>query len=226
MGIRVLIAEDDEDIRSVLKRYLEAEGFECDEVGTLFDLKKKLSENVYSVVLLDLMFPDGIAMDEIPEMKVSHPETAILIISARDRDLDRIFGIELGADDYITKPFNPREVIARVKAILRRMGKEQKVLKFGKLEIFLEDYLVRYDGKIIEMTAKEFEVLKLLAITPNKVFSREEILDRVWKDEYVSDRVVDVHISAIRAKIGKGWIKTVRGLGYKFSSRGDENDRS
>lgn len=226
MGVKVLIAEDDEDIRSVLKRYLETEGYECDEAESLFDLKKKLSEGTYNVLLLDLMFPDGVAMDEIPEIKVSHPEMAIIIISARDRDMDRIFGIELGADDYVTKPFNPREVLARVKAVLRRMGKEQKVLRFGKLEIFPEDYIVRYDGKNVEMTAKEFELLKLLATTPNKVFSREEILNRVWGDDYVSDRVVDVHISAIRSKIGKGWIKTVRGLGYKFSTRGDEGDRT
>ncbi|MCD6550709.1 response regulator transcription factor [Thermotoga sp.] len=221
MRIKVLIAEDDGDIRSVLKRYLETEGYECDEAETLFDLRQKLSDNKYDVLLLDLMFPDGVAMDDIPEIKVSHPETAILIISARDKDLDRIFGIELGADDYITKPFNPREIIARVKAVLRRIGKEKKILKFGKLEIYPEDYLVKYDGKIVDMTAREFELLKLLATTPNKIFSREEILSRIWRDEYVSDRVVDVHISAIRSKIGKGWIKTVRGMGYKFSTRGD-----
>jgi len=221
MAIKVLIAEDDEDIRDVLKRFLEVEGFEYEEVKDLFELRKKLSEEAFDVVLLDLMFPDGTAMEDLPYIKASHPETAIIVISARDKDIDRISGIELGADDYVTKPFNPREVIARIKAVLRRMGKGQKVLRFGRLEIYPEDYVVKYDGKNVELTAKEFEILRLLASSPSRIFTRQEIVEKIWKDEYTVDRVVDVHISSIRAKIGKDWIKTIRGIGYKFSTKGD-----
>ncbi|QTA37785.1 response regulator transcription factor [Thermosipho ferrireducens] len=217
---RILIVEDDAGIREILKKYLVAEGFEIEEAGTLYEMREKISQKSFDVVLLDIMLPDGYATSEIPEFRVEFPETGIIIISARDTDMDRIFGIELGADDYIVKPFNPREVVARVKAFIRRTRGESEVIRFRELEIYCDEYLVKLNGKKVDLTGKEFEILRLLAKNSNRVFSRDEILDKIWKDEFISDRVVDVHISSLRNKIGKDWIITVRGIGYKFSTKG------
>jgi len=168
------------------------------------------------------MLPDGNALNEIQEIRTKFPDTGIIIISAKSTDLDKILGIELGADDYVGKPFNPREVVARVKAFIRRTKGSKEVIRYGKLEIYPEDYVVTYDGVPIELTSKEFEILRLLARRPDRVFSREQILEEVWKDDFeVFDRVVDVHINSLRKKLGKNWIVTVRGVGYKFSKKGD-----
>ncbi|ANQ53053.1 MULTISPECIES: response regulator transcription factor [Thermosipho] len=217
---KILIVEDDPLIRDVLKKYIVLEGFEIDEVESVFDLRKKLEEGKYDLILLDIMLPDGLSTDELPEIKVEYPEVGIIIISAKDSDSDKIFGLEIGADDYITKPFNPREVVARIKAYFRRVSGKKEVLRFGNLEIYCDDYVVLKEGQEVDLTAKEFEILCLLAKNQNVVFSRNRILDLVWKDEFISDRVVDVHISNIRNKLGKEWIITVRGAGYKFNARG------
>nr|MBP7303594.1 response regulator transcription factor [Fervidobacterium sp.] len=120
------------------------------------------------------------------------------------------------------KPFNPREVVARAKAYFRRTTGLKEVIKYGKLEIYPNDYIVTYNGVQVELTSKEFELLKLLAQRPDRVFSREQILEEIWKDEFdVFDRVVDVHINNLRKKLGKNWIVTIRGVGYKFSKKGD-----
>lgn len=218
---RILIVEDDEDVKEVLRRYLKVEGFNIDEASSIYEMRQALSKNDYDVILLDLMLPDGLATEEIPKIRALRAGIGIIVVSARDTDMDRIFGIELGADDYIIKPFNPREVVARVKAFLRRMKGKKEILRFGSLEIYPDDLVVKLDGKRVDLSVKEFKLLKILASSPSKVFSREELLDAVWgDDEFVSDRVVDVHISNIRNKLGKGWIKTVRRVGYKFG--GDE----
>ncbi|ABR31659.1 transcriptional regulator [Thermosipho melanesiensis] len=216
---RILIVEDDETLRDLLKRYIKSEGYEVDEAENNFEMRKKLSKERYDLVLLDIMLPDGLSTDELPEIKVLYPKLGIIIVSAKDNDSDKIYGLEIGADDYVTKPFNPREVVARIKAFFRRISGEREVIKFGQLQIFCDDYLVKLNDKIIDFTAKEFEILCLLAKNPNVVFSRERILDIVWKDEFISDRVVDVHISNIRNKLGKDSIITVRGVGYKFNAR-------
>ncbi|WP_126994155.1 response regulator transcription factor [Thermosipho globiformans] len=217
---RILIVEDDLSIRNILKKYLKSHGYEVDEVGSILDFRKKLYNDKFDLVLLDIMLPDGFSINELPDIKVNFPDLGVIIISARDSDNDKIYGLEIGADDYVAKPFNPREVIARIKSYFRRISKNNEYIKYGPLEIFCENYVVKLDNNEVEMTAKEFEVLCLLAKNPNYVFSREKILDTVWGDEFISDRVVDVHISNIRNKIGKSWIKTIRGAGYKFNPRG------
>lgn len=220
---RILIVEDDRDVRKVLKNYLSVEDLDIDEASNIQELREALSRKDYDVVLLDIMLPDGFATEEIPRMRAKSKDIGIIVISARDADMDRIFGIELGADDYIVKPFNPREVVARVKALLRRMKGHRRNLSFGKLEIYPDDFVVILDGERVELSTMEFKVLKLLASNPKKVFTREEILNMVWGDEeFISDRVVDVHVSNIRNKLGRRWIKTVRGVGYKFG--GERND--
>ncbi len=216
---KVLIVEDDEDIRDILKTYLQLEDVEIFEAATLSQMRNVLSkESNVDIILLDLMLPDGDAVDELPKVRALNKEIGIIIISAKNTDGEKILGIESGADDYITKPFNPREVTARVRALLKRIKKSESKMVFGPMEIYSNNYLVRYKGKNIELTSKEFEILDLLARNSGKVYTREEIIDKIWfGDEFITDRVIDVHISMIRSKIGKNWIKTIRNVGYKFN---------
>ncbi|SHH51249.1 response regulator transcription factor [Thermosipho atlanticus] len=217
---RILIVEDDVPIREVLAKFLISENYEVEEAGSILEMREKLENEKYDMILLDIMLPDGFSIDELPEIKINYPEIGIIIISARDSDIDKIYGLEIGADDYITKPFNPREVIARIKAYFRRTSNTGEILRFGNLKIYCDNYIVKIGDKEVELTSKEFEILCLLAKNSNKVFSRDEIIKRVWEDEFISDRAVDVHISNLRDKIGKHWIVTVRGMGYRFNTRG------
>ncbi|KUK81696.1 MULTISPECIES: response regulator transcription factor [Petrotoga] len=216
---KVLIVEDDEDIRDILKTYLRLEDLEIFEAGTLSQMRNVLNkESNIDIILLDLMLPDGDAVNELPKVRALNREIGIIIISAKNTDGEKILGIESGADDYITKPFNPREVTARVRALLKRLKKSESKMVFGPMEIYSNNYLVTYKGKNIELTSKEFEILDLLARNSEKVYTREEIIDKIWfGDEFITDRVIDVHISMIRSKIGKDWIKTIRNVGYKFN---------
>jgi two-component system OmpR family response regulator len=215
----VLIVEDDSDIRDILKTYLRLENYEILEAESLSKMRNILNNNSkIEIILLDLMLPDGDAVNELPLIRSSNKETGIIIISAKDTDGEKILGIESGADDYVTKPFNPREVLVRIKALLKRIEKNDIKLEYGPLEIYSNNYTLKYNGKNIDLTSKEFEIIDLLARNPDKVYSREEIIDKIWfGDEFISDRVIDVHISMIRSKIGKNWIKTVRNIGYKFN---------
>ncbi|HNY38079.1 MAG TPA: response regulator transcription factor [Petrotogaceae bacterium] len=218
----VLIVEDDEDIRDILKTYLTIEKIDVFEADSLNEMREKLKKFAVDLILLDIMLADGDSIDELPNIRAKYPEIGVIIVSAKGTDRDKIFGIESGADDYVTKPFNPREVVARVRALLKRTKKENDVLKFGSLEIYPNNYSVKYKTEVIELTGKEFEVLHLLARNPDRIFSREEIIDKVWyDDDYITDRVVDVHISMIRSKIKKDWIKTVRNVGYRFNKDAD-----
>ncbi|HCI30088.1 MAG TPA: DNA-binding response regulator [Fervidobacterium sp.] len=220
--MRILIVEDERIIAESLAKALETEGFECKIAGGINDMYNKLEAFSPDLILLDLMLPDGNSLNEIQQLRNDYPDAGIIIISAKNTDLDKILGIELGADDYVGKPFNPREVVARAKAYFRRTRGLKEVMKYGKMEIYPNDYIVTYDGVPVELTSKEFELLKLLAQRPDRVFSREQILEEIWKDEFdVFDRVVDVHINNLRKKLGKNWIVTIRGVGYKFSKKGD-----
>ncbi|NPU89383.1 MAG: response regulator transcription factor [Fervidobacterium sp.] len=228
--MRVLVVEDERLLAENISKMLKSEGFEVEIAYSVSDMYKKIEVFEPELIVLDLMLPDGNALNEIQELKTELPEVGIIIISAKNTDLDKIIGIELGADDYVGKPFNTRELVARVKAFFRRTKGLKEVIRYGKLEIYPEDYTVFYDGKKIELTSKEFEILRLLAQRPDRVFSREQILKELWKDDFeVYDRVIDVHINSLRKKLGKNWIVTVRGVGYKFSKKGDtalESDES
>ncbi|WP_372590447.1 response regulator transcription factor [Fervidobacterium pennivorans subsp. carthaginiensis] len=228
--MRVLVVEDERLLAENISKMLKSEGFDVEVAYSISDMYKKIEKFGPELIVLDLMLPDGNALNEIQEIKSELPEVGIIVISAKNTDLDKIIGIELGADDYIGKPFNTRELVARVKAFFRRTRGLKEVIRYGKLEIYPEDYTVFYDGKKIRLTSKEFEILKLLAQRPDRVFSREQILEELWKDDFeVYDRVIDVHINSLRKKLGKNWIVTVRGVGYKFSKKGDttlESDES
>lgn len=216
----ILIVEDDPDIREILKTYLEIENYKIFEADSINQMIRILNqEKSIDILLLDIMLPDGDSIDILPKLRAQNKGMGIIIISAKSTDRDKIYGIESGADDYITKPFNPKEVVVRIRALLKRLKNEVKVLKYGDLEIYPNNYMVKYKDKIIELTSKEFEILYMLAKNPNRIYTRDEIISEIWlDDEFVTDRVVDVHIAMIRSKIGKEWIKTIRGVGYKFNS--------
>lgn len=226
--MKILLVEDDIEISTMLKNFLITENF---EVITALDgesaCEKFFSDN-FSLVLLDLMIPKMNGMEVMSKIR-EHNTVPIIIISAKDTDSDKTLGLGLGADDYITKPFSVTEVLARIKANIRRstqyaMGTsmEQPVITQGVLSMNLNDYSVKKNGKEIELTAKEFEILKLLLQNPKKVYTKEQIYSLVWNDAYLGDEnAVNVHISRLRTKIEDNprdpqYIITVWGIGYKL----------
>ncbi len=217
----VLVIDDDPHVLEIVSLYLGKEGF---HVTTASDGEKALGcveTLVPDLIVLDLMLPgvDGLEVCRRIRKASSVP---IIMLTARDEDLDKILGLELGADDYITKPFNPRELVARVKAVLRRINGRagEEGITLGNLEVNLQDYTVRLNRSEIPLTPRETELLYFLASRPGRVFSREQLLESVWGYEYFGDaRTVDTHIKRLRHKLrpAEGWgIKTVWGVGYKL----------
>ncbi len=220
---RILIIEDDPSIRELLQYNLQREGY---QVETAEDGKKGL-EKIQSgwphLVILDLMIPfvDGLEICRIMKNDRELAKIPIIMLTAKGEEIDRVLGLEMGADDYVTKPFSTREFVARVKAILRRAypkdSYEENVLIRDQLTINRENYEVFLGKEKVDLTPKEFQILYLLASRPKKVFTREYLLEQVWGYEYVGDtRTVDVHIRHLRQKVGEDLIETVRGIGYKF----------
>ncbi len=221
----IYVVEDDEDINELLEYNLRKEGFSVRPFLSSVKALDSISREKPDLVLLDIMLPDIDGL-ELCKMVKSNPETEnipIIMITAKGTEIDKIVGLELGADDYITKPFSIREVIARIRAILRRVKKEsrQNVLRFGTLEIYPEKFEMKVDGNSVELTSKEFKLLITLINADGNVLTREQILSDVWKNELdVYDRTVDVHIKKLRDKLGKHSyrIETVRGVGYRWRS--------
>ncbi|CUS77046.1 two-component system, OmpR family, alkaline phosphatase synthesis response regulator PhoP [Candidatus Kryptonium thompsonii] len=225
-GKTIAIIEDDKDILELIALHVQKAGFKPKKFTDGESFFRYLSTDMPDVLILDLMLPD---MDGLEICKVlrSNPSTAklpIIILTAKIEETDKIVGLELGADDYITKPFSPRELIARVKAVLRRTSEEEtteeEILKVGdKIVIDVNKMEVYVEGKKVDLTLTEFKILKHLAKKPGWVFSREQLLDAIWGvKKSVIDRTVDVHIKKLRDKLGKAGklIKSVRGMGYKI----------
>jgi len=225
---RILVVDDEEDLCEILQFNLETEGFQVDVAYSAEEALNKELTN-YNLILLDVM------MGEISGFKMArilqdNPKTAsipIIFLTAKDTENDKITGFNIGADDYISKPFSIREVIARVKAVLRRAESVKaeesinKILTYENLEVHLENKKVFVDDLEIPFTKKEFEILKLLLENKNKVFTREEILSKVWTDEvYVLDRTIDVNITRMRKKIGNYGKNIVTRLGYGYCFEG------
>ena len=223
----VLIADDDAQIRELLELYLVKEGFAVEQAADGAEAILKAQQLKPDLIILDIMMPvlDGM---EVCRQVRKFSRVPVIMLTARVEDEDRIMGLELGADDYVAKPFNPRELIARVKAVLRRaQGNEPAasgvdVLNFANLRINRSEYVATAAGATVQLTAKEMDLLWHLASHPGRVFSREQLLESVWGYEYFGDtRTVDTHIKRIRHKLGvqedSPWdIKTVWGVGYKF----------
>ena len=219
---RILVVDDEEDLCEILKFNLETEGYEVDTANSAEEaLKKDLS--VYNLLMLDVMMGEisGFKMANIIRKDDNKAKIPIIFLTAKDTENDRLTGFNLGADDYISKPFSIREVIARVKAVLRRTATDnntnQETLSFDQLLVNIPQKKVTIKGEEITLTKKEFEILKLLLGNQGHVFSREEILSRVWSDEvYVSDRTIDVNITRLRKKIGEYGKNIVTRLGYGY----------
>ncbi len=229
--VKILVVDDEERIRRLIRMYLEREEYTIDEAENGEEALIKAIDVNYDCILLDLMLPgmDGI---EVCQKIREHKSTPIIMITAKGEETNRVHGFEVGADDYVVKPFSPREVVYRVKAILRRSSTTaflnldqtaNDVLVFANLTIDHDAHRVTADGTDVSLTPKEYELLHYLALSPNKVFSREQLLKDVWNYEFFGDlRTVDTHIKRLREKLNKvspqaaNMIATVWGVGYKF----------
>jgi len=223
----VLIADDDAKIRELLELYLSKEGFVVEQAADGAEAILKAQQLKPDLIVLDIMMPVMDGMEVCRQVR-KFSRVPVIMLTARVEDEDRILGLELGADDYVSKPFNPRELVARVKAVLRRApGKEEgqtegEILKFPHLLINRQEYVATSSGNPVQLTAKEMDLLWHMASHPGRVFSREQLLESIWGYEYFGDtRTVDTHIKRIRQKLevkeDSLWdIKTVWGVGYKF----------
>ena len=221
----ILVVDDDPNISRLVQLYLEKENYEVRTAARGDDAVNEFQRMPPDLMILDVMLP---GMDGYQVLKSVRRSSAIpvIMLTARDETFDKVLGLELGADDYITKPFDAKELVARVKAVLRRtQGAEEEKktdLSFPGLTVSIAEYAVYYEGKRLEMPPKELEVLHFLASSPNQVFTREQLLKQVWGFDFFGDsRTVDVHIKRLREKLPDsekyGWsIHTVRGVGYKF----------
>jgi len=236
---KILAIDDDAHIRELLRLYIEKDGYEFIQAANGIEGLEMLEKHKPDLVLLDLMLP-GIDGLEVCKRIHQKGNTPVIMLTAKGEVFDRVLGLELGADDYIVKPFEPKEIIARIKAVLRRANssaenqngsdgvEEKKKLTFEGLEIDASSYTVVFNGQELQMPPKEFELLFFLASNPNKVFTREQLLEQVWGFDFFGDsRTVDVHVKRIREKLmpenGEWQLHTVWGVGYKFEVKKKQN---
>ncbi|EGY80310.1 response regulator [Peptoniphilus indolicus] len=221
---KILIVDDEHSIADIIEYNLKKDGY---ETKTAYDGKEcleRVAEETFDLIILDIMMPIMDGFSVLTELRKTS-NIPVIILTAKEEEVDKILGLELGADDYVVKPFSMRELTARVKAILRRRNIEVQTetahINSESLEINIDKYEIKKDGEIIDLTLREFELLKFLAKNPGQVFSREELLDKVWDYEYYGDiRTVDVTVRRLREKIEDGkdykYILTKRGVGYYF----------
>ena len=230
MTDKILIVEDEPDIRSTLEYNLHRDNFQTESVGNLLDAEKILSTTNISLILLDLMLPDGSGLDLCRKLKVDQSTNSIpiIILTAKDDEVDKVVGFELGADDYVTKPFSVRELILRIKAILKRKVQKPEVTEvereFGELRIDSDSHEVFVNGEEVSLTALEFRLLKQLVDRRGRVQTRDQLLSDVWGySADITTRTVDTHIKRLREKLGPigKYVQTIRGVGYKFTRTSD-----
>lgn len=222
----ILIVDDEPKMRDLVKLYLEREGFRVTEAGDGQEAMDLFKKTKYDLVILDIMMPKLDGLSVCKEIR-KNSETPIILLTAKGEEIDRVLGFELGADDYVVKPFSPRELAARVKAMLRRVStkavtNEGTILRFSGLSINLDAREVEIEGNKISLTPKEFELLTFLAKNAGRVYTREQLLEHVWGYDFYGDfRTVDTHIKKLREKLSRhggsaNLISTVWGVGYKF----------
>ena len=224
---KVLIVDDEEHIQELIKFNLEKNGYNILCCGNGAEALKIINKEKPSIVLLDLMLPGMDGYDVIKEIRRNSAvaKTPVIMLTAKGEELDKILGLELGADDYITKPFSVRELVARVKAVLRRsvVQSTEETFEFGDVSVNFNKHEVIKNGKKIELTLKEFELLETLIKNKGRVMTRDFLLDKIWGYEYIGEtRTVDVHIRHLRQKIEEDdknpeYVETIRGIGYRFN---------
>lgn len=224
---KILVVDDEEHIVELLQFNLSNVGYKVITANNGIDALKKVKENKPDLLLLDLMLPGMDGLDVCKEVKRDKEtsKTSIIMLTAKSEELDKILGLELGADDYITKPFSIRELLARVKAVLRRSNTDEvgEIYESGRLKLDFERHEVLVNNEKVELTLKEFELLEILVKNKEKILKREVLLDKVWGYEYIGEtRTVDVHIRYLRKKIedddkNPKFIETIRGVGYRFN---------
>lgn len=220
----ILIVEDEEYIAEVLIAYCEKSGFQVTHLARGGQVVDTVMESNFDLILLDLMLPDTDGIEICKQVR-QFSELPIIMVTAKSEEIDRLLGLELGADDYICKPFSPREVIARIKTVLRRTQSDQSQSREIKLAGFLlkpEEYEVTFDGRFLDLTPKEFKLLQMLVENPGRVYTRDDILNSIYSDiAYVSDRNIDTYVKNIRKKVSaissrSNPIRSIYGVGYKF----------
>ena len=226
MGTKLLVIDDEMNICELLRAYFENEGYEVKTANDGIEGVSYFKMYEPDLVLLDLMMPNKDGFQVCREIREIAPGKPIIVVSAKDDVFDKVLGLELGADDFVVKPFDMKELSARVKAVLRRYAahdnqNDDEVIKFDNIEISLQKYELKLNGKSVDIPPKELELLYFLASNYNRVFTRDQLLDKVWGFDYLGDsRTVDVHVKRLREKlegVSDKWIlKTVWGVGYKF----------
>ena len=216
--MKLLLIEDEQALSEALKAMLRAEGFAVDPVATLRGAETAVTFSTYDAVLLDLYLPDGDGMDWLRRLRASRDSTPVIIMTARDQVSDRITGLKSGADDYLVKPFDIQELLARLGAVLRRVqGTASSWLQVGSLALDLQGRRARVQDQDIELTAKEWAVLEKLASHPGRIVNKEALDQALYSfDDEVGSNTLEVYISRIRKKIGKQRVETIRGLGYRL----------
>ncbi len=216
---QILIIEDDQNLGTSLKKIVEGEGMIATLATSLNEGREHLTKN-FDVIVMDWMLPDGQGIDLLREIRTKNISTPIIMLTARTDLVDKVLGLETGANDYMTKPFESRELVARIRVQLRERPAEIKKaenISIGKLSINVPEREVVYDGKKITLTKMEYELLKLLAENPKQTFSRENLLDKVWGYEnFPTTRTVDTHVLQLRQKLNDDIVETIRGLGYRL----------
>ncbi len=228
MAVKILVVDDDVNIVKLIKLYLEKEDYTVCTAHNGRDALDVFAREKPSLIILDIMMPEMDGNQVCREIRKTS-DVPVIMLTAKGETFDKVLSLELGADDYIVKPFEPKELTARIKAILRRSegrgeSSEESCISFEKLEVNLSNYELKIDGRILEIPPKELELLYFLASNPNRVFTREQLLEKVWGFDYFGDsRTVDVHIKRLREKlegVEANWqLKTVWGVGYKFEVR-------
>ncbi len=223
---KILIVDDEKNIRDLIKFNLKSSGYDVLTAATGKEALEILNDKV-DLIVLDLMLPemDGLEVCRHIRNNGNYSHLPIIMLTAKGEEVDRILGLEMGADDYMTKPFSPRELIARIKAIFRRIkeleadvkNRKEDILFAGELSLNIARHEVVLDNQQINLTPKEFDLLRHMILNPSRVLTRDLLLEKIWGYEYAGDtRTVDVHVRRLRKKIGPDYIETVRGVGYKF----------
>jgi two-component system OmpR family response regulator len=224
--VRILLVEDDAALASAVCSYLEAKAFVVDVTPGLAQARAALAAVQYAAVLLDLHLADGEGLSLLPDVRALRDRPIVIVLTARDQVTDRIRGLDAGADDYLTKPYDPAELLARLRAVERRRSSASTpVLRFGTLEIDLARDLVRKDGFPVTLTQKEWALLRVMATRPERIHTRENLADALYGfGDEADSNTLEVFISRLRRKLGRSYIQTLRGLGYRLSFSPEEED--